>query len=238
MDYQNRVQYYQARYEQNKQQCHDEYVARSQDRKDSGLCQQCGRPVQDNCVHCPECLCKKRKKRDILKTKGICTRCFVTPCEKGVICAACKKKDYDASKRRKDKRRSDGVCEYCGKPAINKQRVAGEARRFFGGDCLTRMCLEHYLRRVASRIGTTKRWKELLDLFDFQDERCALTGWKLTMGVDADLDHIVPLSKGGSHEISNLQWLNKDVNIIKRDLSEDYFLSIVKAISQHCGGEA
>lgn len=55
---------------------------------------------------------------------------------------------------------------------------------------------------------------EILALVESQDFRCALSGVRLSPDV-AQIDHIVPVSRGGGGEISNLQVLHKEVNRMK-----------------------
>ena len=63
--------------------------------------------------------------------------------------------------------------------------------------------------------------KDLASLWKTQRGLCALTGRKLDR--DAQLDHRLPRARGGSDEISNLRWVCKEVNLAKRDLTDDEF---------------
>lgn len=47
---------------------------------------------------------------------------------------------------------------------------------------------------------------------------------------NAQLDHIVPLKRGGSNLIDNLRWVHRDVNYAKRDLMDDQLLSLCSDI--------
>jgi hypothetical protein len=55
---------------------------------------------------------------------------------------------------------------------------------------------------------------QLLELVERQQQRCALSGRLLTPET-ASLDHIVPLNRGGAHDISNLWILEHSVNRAK-----------------------
>ena len=59
-----------------------------------------------------------------------------------------------------------------------------------------------------------------------QDYRCAYTGIKLIPALNASIDHKIPLSTDVSQyqKIENLQWVCLDINIMKRNYSEDDFL--------------
>jgi predicted DNA-binding protein YlxM (UPF0122 family) len=78
--------------------------------------------------------------------------------------------------------------------------------------------------------------EDLWNLFLKQNKKCALSGLELVFYTvrskfqTASLDRIDP-SKGYIKE--NIQWVHKDVNRIKMDLSEDRFLSLVKSIYEY-----
>lgn len=80
---------------------------------------------------------------------------------------------------------------------------------------------------------TAKCWPELKAKWEGQNGKCALSGFPLTLGVDAELDHIIPKAKKGCKEISNVQWVLHVVNRMKRDMYEADFLEIVSAIYTH-----
>lgn len=67
--------------------------------------------------------------------------------------------------------------------------------------------------------------KDLWLLAKKQKCKCALTGVKLTND-DISPDHIVPISKGGSSDISNIQLVIKSANLAKHTLSENEFIQL------------
>jgi len=89
-------------------------------------------------------------------------------------------------------------------------------------------------RNIPFDISIEYVWKLLLK----QDKKCALSGLPLdfTHGRKhhhkgtASLDRID--SKGGYVE-GNIQWVHKDVNWMKQDYSNDYFLTMCKTIVKY-----
>ena len=73
--------------------------------------------------------------------------------------------------------------------------------------------------------------EEFLD--KFKDAKCYLTGVEidLTNYDSYQLDHMVPISRGGSSKLSNLGLLSSRINMMKGNLSVYEFVSICKAVS-------
>ncbi|KEZ78338.1 HNH endonuclease [Salinisphaera hydrothermalis C41B8] len=55
-----------------------------------------------------------------------------------------------------------------------------------------------------------------------QDWRCTYCGHHLT---SRHLDHVVPVSRGGTNNIENLQWLCPTCNLRKGTISSEKFIS-------------
>jgi len=73
---------------------------------------------------------------------------------------------------------------------------------------------------------------ELMQLLKTQGFRCALTGIELTPQT-ARLDHIVPVSKGGTDIIENLQWLHIDANTAKATMAQDQFIAMCRKVAAY-----
>lgn len=66
-----------------------------------------------------------------------------------------------------------------------------------------------------------------------QNCKCALTGKPLDDS--SQIDHIIPLKKGGSSEINNLRWVCKEVNLAKRNLTDNEFYSLCNSVIEFLG---
>ena len=90
------------------------------------------------------------------------------------------------------------------------------------------------------RYGETRK-KNLKRLREYwQDEyggKCYLSGRELDMinGVNVELDHIIPKSKGGTNTLDNLGICTKDANQSKADMSVEEYLELCKDVLKHHG---
>lgn len=73
---------------------------------------------------------------------------------------------------------------------------------------------------------------EILKLIERQQFRCAVSGRELTPA-SASLDHIVPLSRGGSHRIENLWVVDQQVNAAKGTLTVEELLQLCSDVIRH-----
>jgi hypothetical protein len=71
-----------------------------------------------------------------------------------------------------------------------------------------------------------------------QQFRCWYTGQLLVPGVNASVDHTVPMARGGSHEPHNLRWVHLKVNEMKRELSESEFVAMCAAVVAYAKRES
>lgn len=100
------------------------------------------------------------------------------------------------------------------------------------GDYWSKLKKGARIRNLAFEIEIDWAWK----LFVKQNKKCALTNWSITL-VDrwshekqtASLDRID--SKNGYIK-NNVQWVHKDINRIKQNYTEDYFISMCEAVAE------
>jgi CRISPR/Cas system Type II protein with McrA/HNH and RuvC-like nuclease domain len=83
--------------------------------------------------------------------------------------------------------------------------------------------------------GETATRRQLLQLIRSQDYKCALSGVALEPN-DAELDHKIPVAKGGDHSIGNLQVLHKVVNRMKSQMTSEELVRWCRLIASHTPG--
>lgn len=89
-------------------------------------------------------------------------------------------------------------------------------------------CLSQGYSGKGTKISPFEIWKIL------KKQRCVcpLTGRKITKE-NISLDHIIPRSRGGSNNLSNLRFVDYDANIAKSTLLDEEFLKLCKDIVNH-----
>lgn len=202
---------------------------------------------------------------DLRRAEGVCVICG-GPLDQRTRskCYDCRQKNNARCRRMFERRAVKGLCVQCAKPmdrsvepgsavrchdclkgtqrralGYRKERVArGECPCGAGAALYGRLCLDCWFMMVTrSATGSTAIWRQVKALFIVgQGTRCAYTGEWLTPGVNASLDHIVPVSRGGASDIMNLQWVTELVNRMKTDMTHDEFIASCHVISGRYSG--
>jgi hypothetical protein len=88
------------------------------------------------------------------------------------------------------------------------------------------------LAKLADSQVKSATRQEIRDLITRQEYRCALSGIELTPD-DAEIDHVIAVKDGGSHDVSNLQVLHVIVNRMKGTISNDEFIRWCRLVSEN-----
>lgn len=117
---------------------------------------------------------------------------------------------------------------------------------------MTRLTVQEHIKKVARSLGfdgikqARKHYNlnanggsehaevesaDLKKLLEMQGYQCALSGVRLEPK-NAELDHKIPLSRGGTNELGNLQWLSRDVNRAKGAMDNDEFIAMCKQVAR------
>lgn len=71
---------------------------------------------------------------------------------------------------------------------------------------------------------------DLQKIWDFQEHKCALTGESLILGENASLDRI---DSSAGYTVDNIQWLHKDINQIKSNHDQQYFIEMCRRVANY-----
>ena len=85
--------------------------------------------------------------------------------------------------------------------------------------------------KIDNSIVPTFTWKDVVSKFGI-NTKCYLSGENINILQDDyyNLDHIIPVSKGGSNFLDNMGILHKDVNYMKGNLSKEELIEWCKKI--------
>lgn len=161
-----------------------------------------------------------KKRSQTLAIEGKAASC-TSGCQKaggsGGWCPSCRARRNASNKRNYHERIARGQCPCCSNSA--------EVGIF---------CFSHWLKNVGTSHGLgNKRGIALLRaLWQEQQGRCAVTGAVLHPGSTASLDHVVPKSRGGSNEKSNLRWVLLRINQCKWDMTHEEFVLMCRTVAR------
>lgn len=100
-----------------------------------------------------------------------------------------------------------------------------------GGWNYKAFCIVGGLKKRGGWVKDTIRARDIMALLRKQNYRCAYTGAELTPSNTA-ADHYLPLDRGGTHSITNIRLVTKEVNRAKGTLSFDEFLAMCLSVIQ------
>ena len=133
------------------------------------------------------------------------------------------------------------TCQSCG--CLRKER--GKTHPNYQGVGDLSLTYFNKLKFIANRRSITfdVNMQYLWNLFQSQNGRCPYTGLELTMPIDkhdlacgnrtASLDRI---DSSEGYIAGNLQWVHKDINMMKQKYSSDYFVEMCKLVSENYNG--
>lgn len=91
-----------------------------------------------------------------------------------------------------------------------------------------------YRVQFVRRYNPSATPSDLREMWERQKGLCGLTGRPLIPG-DAQVDHILPQARGGSHDLSNLRWVCRQANQAKRDLTDAEFHELCCTVAEWIG---
>jgi hypothetical protein len=116
--------------------------------------------------------------------------------------------------------------------SANKTRIMAQTTTYYRNAIETRF---FYSRaRCLQRKELTKGLltKELARLWHRQKGKCALTSVRLTRD-NSELDHVLPLSRGGDSAIENLRWTTAEVNRARGNMLDSEFIALCHLVVKH-----
>lgn len=150
-----------------------------------------------------------------------CDAEITTPYGRTKFCGkGCKQASKAARQRGDGERKPDRTCVHCGQMMPRTMRSDA---KFCSEECNS--AAHAVTRKIAKRAQTDKRETLLSRAYigDRDGWRCHICGGKVAKGkrypdpLCPSIDHVIPLSRGGTNELSNLRLAHLKCNIEKRD---------------------
>lgn len=192
------------------------------EKKSLGTCVQCSNKAKPSHVHCIKCLhankTRTNRKRKELCESGFCITCKSPKEDDKMCCRICRSNWSNKMFKRREDFLASGVCFECG-----GEKVCFDHKR----------CTICYLKMLSTNIfGVVNNYIDLERLLNKQGKKCRYSGRELILQDNCELDHIIPKAKGGKDELCNLQWVHRNVNKMKHDLTEQKFIQLVLEIAE------
>jgi hypothetical protein len=161
------------------------------------------------------------------KSEGRCVACGKPRSihETTIKCSDCRRRHKEASLKYIYRHKGKDCCQRCGSAHLITQPEGAKWR----------FCEECFLKKLSrTHLGTEKEWKFLKELFESQNGCCYYTGERLTLGINASIDHKLPQKRfpAVKHSPDNVCWSTLEVNLMKRDLTDTEFINLCAQVTR------
>lgn len=217
-------------------ECHGKRLAMRERLRKEKACFVCKQPFlpldrRTLCLTCSaDSSTKSRRQLIARRERGLCSSCGAVPPEHDRFsCRPCLEAMKETAMRIRRERKEAGLCVSCGGEPFSGRRHM-QARPNTSHDPMCRGC---YIDKAAgAALGSRSKGQLLAERFEEQGGRCPYTGDVLIIGVNASIDHILPISRfpERARDVANVEWVRYDVNIMKRNFTKAEFLEIISSI--------
>lgn len=121
-----------------------------------------------------------------------------------------------------------------------KHREKGIGKTFYCKDWnkKLRTAVSRFRKSLESMPNKNYSYKDVIEHFGGTTVKCELTGRTIDLLVDDyNIDHIIPISRGGSNELDNMAFTIPQANTAKNDLTNEEFVALCKEVCENFGYE-
>lgn len=160
-------------------------------------------------------------------------------CAKSTVSYHCDPKGREKVYNRSQKYKlEDSRTFYLKKRISNfKNRKRGSGRKEYDKDWNKKLRTAVSEFRKSLKIMPTNKYtyKDVIDRFGLIVE-CELTGRTIDLTKDDyNIDHIIPIDRGGTNELENMAFTIPEANAAKNNLTNDEFVALCKEVCEHFG---
>lgn len=152
---------------------------------------------------------------------------FISYCEDGHLYCLCKL----CNREFKLNRGSFGLYKSCG---CNRTLRGKNNDGFKGYEEISSKFFTHIKRRaISKKLEFNITLEYIWDLFIKQERKCKLSGLSITLpktGSDAYVASLDRIDSSKGYIIGNVQWVHKDINRMKSNFDEEYFVNLCKLV--------
>lgn len=118
--------------------------------------------------------------------------------------------------------------------AVRYEKRKVRQKRYYWKHTFVRLC-KGITKNARNKNRSDAHTILALDLWGLAKRQrllCPVSGRKLS-NRNISIDHIVPLSKGGTHDISNLRLTIKEINYARINMSDADFIALCREVAAH-----
>lgn len=126
--------------------------------------------------------------------------------------------------------RNKNMCNECKKKNLHKIHYKGHFD--ISSSFWTILKQSARVRNIKVDVTITDIW----GLFLKQNKKCALTGIDINFDKSRNKKHTASLDRIDSskdYTLDNIQWVHKNINLMKMDLSQEEFIKFCKLVTEH-----
>lgn len=159
---------------------------------------------------------------------------------KSTVSYHCNKNTKNKNKIRHYRNRSKAIWKYKLSDAISKFRTrkAGKGNVSYCKDWnkKLRTAVSRFRKSLETMPKENYTYKDVVDYFKGTTVTCELTGRIIDLTKDDyNIDHILPISRGGTNELNNMAFCIPEANAAKNNLTNDEFVALCKEVCEHFG---
>lgn len=161
-------------------------------------------------------------------------------CAKSTVAYHCNKNVKEQIAQRKEKYKLENRAKYYFQRRLSnfKCRKKGSGRLAYDKDWnkKLRTAVSQFRKSLNTMPNINYTYKDVIEYFGGTIVTCELTGRTIDLTKDNyNIDHIVPIDRGGTNELDNMAFCIPEANAAKNNLTNDEFVALCKEVCEHFG---
>lgn len=161
-------------------------------------------------------------------------------CAKSTVAYHCNSEIKVGVDRRKEKYKLEDRAKYYFQRRLshfrNRKRGPGKPPYDKDWNKKLRTAVSQFRRSLNIMPNTNYTYKDVIKYFGGTIVTCELTGRTIDLTKDDyNIDHIIPIDRGGTNELDNMAFCIPEANAAKNNLTNDEFVALCKEVCEHFG---